>query len=211
MAKIKLYKIDLVKQFLDHVVKISRLCELYDDGETSFSKELAVKLRVLFHSTDRDKSLFRKLKLEHLMFVDTSNSYDPKNLVAHHGLLSVSFKYNPARLIPRFENNDYQMVTFKNWWDSKKVIVDGKKNVFTRKSLVRELADTDGGAHVDSSLKSDYFDLSRANSLGWIYKDETTGKVHPLNDPVPPCIRQICYEVIKTFELYDLKIESKIK
>jgi len=47
-----------------------------------------------------------------------------------------------------------------------------EKNIFTRRKIVLELSDTDGGAHVDAGLKDDYFALSRDNSLGWFNTDK---------------------------------------
>src|SRR5690606_19081351 len=91
-----------------------------------------------------------------------------------------------------------QKVDFQNWWDSKKIIVDGDKTVFTRRKLILELADTDGGAHVDEGLKNDYHKLTRQNSLRWFQVDKW-GKSKAMDNPVPPTIRQIAFETIQTF------------
>ena len=63
------------------------------------------------------------------------------------------------------------------------VLVDNKRNIFTRRKIVCEIADTYGGAHVDPSLKEPYYNVSQANSLGWIHHDEPTGIDRALNDP----------------------------
>jgi hypothetical protein len=56
-------------------------------------------------------------------------------------------------------------------------------------------------------LKTDYHDLTRNNSVGWFLKDQR-GKIQNLDNPVPPSIRQIAFEVIETFKTVDLETES---
>jgi len=211
MGKVKISKDDLVKQLRETLERIDKFCKIYDEGDVSIAKDIAVKLRILFHNTNLSKSLLRQLKLEHIQFVDSAGKYDPKNLIAHHGLLSLSFKGSDVKLTPLLKSSSLNLVPIKNWWDSKKVIVDRKKNIFTRKDVILEPANTDGGAHVDSEINQNYYDVSRANSLGWIYKNDATGEERPLNDPIPPCIRQIAYEVLETFKRIDIEKESKLK
>jgi hypothetical protein len=77
------------------------------------------------------------------------------------------------------------------------VIRDKNNKTFTRKDLVLNTANTDGGAHIDPNLDQAYASLSRFNSLGWKYfrrdiEDDFR------NSPVLPSIRQIAHEVLKT-------------
>ncbi len=66
----------------------------------------------------------------------------------------------------------------------------------TRCDLVLNVADSDGGAHVDPSLDEAYMDLSRNNSLGWILREGDA--VGPFPPPVMACVRQIGHEVLVT-------------
>jgi len=209
--KINRSRKDLLDQFNDTILKLRKFCNLYDDGDKSMAKDISVKLRLLFHTTDYSKSLLKQVKLEHIQFKDSAFSYDPRNLMTHHGLLYIRIDTQGIRLSPHLELSVISSVSFANWWDSKKVIVDKKKNVFTRRKIVLELANTDGGAHVDSKLKEDYFNVSRANSLGWVHFDPKTNKNTPDEDPIPPCIRQIAYETLLTIENIDIERESNLK
>jgi hypothetical protein len=208
--KTSINKAQLIIQLNDCLKRLRTFNEIYDSGDISIAKDIAVKLRLLFHNTNKSKSLIRQLKLEHVSFVDTADPYDARNLLTHHGLLQLNCINNDFSLGPMLTLSKIRHVDFNNWWDSKKIIVDRKKNVFTRRLIILELADTDGGAHVDPELNEYYYDLSRANTLGWTYHDVKTNSDQPLNDPVPPCIRQISYETELTFKDIDFDKTSRL-
>jgi hypothetical protein len=205
-----LTKIELFDQLNDCLEKLILFNQIYDSGNLSIAKEIAVKLRILFHNTNNSKSLIKQLRLEHILFIDTASKYDPRNYFPTHGLLYIFSDNFGGCLVPKLNKSENKSVTLENWWNSKIVISDKMNNLFTRKKIVLELVNTDGGAHVDSALNVPYYDLSRANTLGWIYHDGITNKEKPLNDPIPPCIRQISYETILTFQNTDLEKESKL-
>ena len=99
---------------------------------------------------------------------------------------------------PKFDK-DKQLVNYQNWWDGKKVIAEGKKQTkpptkqisFTRRDLIKLVADTDGGAHVDAAINTDYHKLRNENLLGWY--------------------NLTAYEVLNTFNLIDIARESQLK
>lgn len=214
--KQKLDKGELIQQLKNQLDKIKDFASLYDSGKPTYAQDIAVKLRILYHNTNSSKSLLRQLKLEHISFVDTGKKYSSNNLMSHWGLITVkstighghdgSWSYDA----PLDKSSEIQTVNFQNWWDSKKIIVDGKKNIFTRKKIIQELADTDGGAHVDEGLKEDYHQLTKQNSLGWFQVDKW-GKSEAMGNPVPPTVRQIAFETLETFKNLDIEKESGIR
>jgi len=110
-----------------------------------------------------------------------------------------------------FKNlNGHRNVLFDNWWDGKKVLSDKFKYTFTRKDLICKVANTDGGAHVDPSIHKDYNEVSRNNSLDWFIIDHSNDNTTPLNNPIPPCIRQIAYKVIMTFQNINIEKSTKL-
>ena len=63
------------------------------------------------------------------------------------------------------------------------------------------VADTDGGAHVDPELEEAYMAISRENSLGWFFGDgNTTSAVE--RRPEQACMRQIAHEVLSTIHQF---------
>ena len=62
-----------------------------------------------------------------------------------------------------------KLVPFDTWWN-KIVIVDTKRDRFTRKDIILTISNTSGGAHVDPYLDEAYANLTKHNSMGWRYK-----------------------------------------
>jgi len=63
---------------------------------------------------------------------------------------------------------------------------------------VLNVANTDGGGHVDPALDEAYLDLSRNNSLGWVINKGDVQR--PFPPPVMACVRQIAHEVLETLK-----------
>ena len=79
------------------------------------------------------------------------------------------------------------------------MIFDSGKNIrFSRADGILEMANTDGGAHVDPTLDAAYAALSRENSFGWEVHlgDGARGIVE--NSPVPPLVRTAAHELYGT-------------
>jgi len=81
------------------------------------------------------------------------------------------------------------------------MMYDTDNVTYTRKQLILEVANTDGGAHVDASLNATYHAITRVSGSGISYKLPDADEVY-LN-PVPALIRQIGHEVISTFKKID--------
>lgn len=199
---------EIIEKLKTTISKIELLCNIYDKGEIDIYLELAVKLRVLFHSTNSCKSLIRLAKLEHISCIDTAHKYNPNNLVAQMGLLALFMGNKDGGYMAVKHLNEHKNVDYENWWNGKKVLSDKFQKTFTRKDIICNVADTDGGAHVDPSIPFDYNEISRNNSLNWCKFSPENG-TQSMGNPIPECIRQIAYEVIMTFQ--NLNIEESTK
>lgn len=89
---------------------------------------------------------------------------------------------------------------FDDWWNEW-VIVDHNKSAFSRKDLILNLANKDGGAHVDPKLDQDYANLTRNNSVGWTGYDGI--KEFPVTDIELYSVRQIAYELLHSLQAYE--------
>lgn len=200
---------EILEKLKANISKIELFCTIYDSGNIDIYLDLAVRLRVLFHSTNRCKSLIRLAKLEHIYFIDTAHKYNADNLLSQMGLLMFFIDNSGGEYKALKHLNGHKNVDFENWWNGKKVLCDKLKNTFMRKDIICNVADTDGGAHVDSSITSEYNEMSRKNSLDWFNFSPEDG-ARPMGNPIPECVRQIAYEALLTFKNINIEKSTKL-
>jgi hypothetical protein len=203
--RVRKTKSDLLVELSDQVALLSHACKSYDQGLQAIGKHIALSLRVLLHHHGNSQALLQQLGLRSKHFMDTAGDLNPRNLLTDCPLCLMSMggganEYQPLCVQGGGPLRE-RWIPFEKWWNNN-VIKDGKNRYFNRRQLILNVADSDGGAHVDSSLDEAYMDLSRNNSLGWII---TEGDVQrPFPPPTMPCIRQIAHEVLET-----LKVKAK--
>lgn len=184
---------DLSQHWSDHLEFLITSCDSFDKWRESEAKRIAVTLRVLFHNTTNSHSLFNQLKLNNnFLFLSTSDLYTPSNLLSSWTLISIGFNGESIEYKPlgyRKENPNLLM-GFDDWWNQ--IVFADKENVYSRKDIVKFVANQDGGAHIDPGLDKKYAALTKHNSLGWITDQGTP----PKNNPVYNAIRQIADEVL---------------
>ncbi|MHA2067639.1 MAG: hypothetical protein ACXABY_25020 [Candidatus Thorarchaeota archaeon] len=184
---------------------LERSAASYSNGCEDEAKRLAVVIRVLVHDTESSTSLLTSLGKKNIKFYDSSLKYDPNNLLSYSGLTTMRMSTSEGEsYFARLDwgaptGSQIRKIPFGIWWDRMFVIRDKDRKTFTRKALVLNVANTDGGAHVDPSLDESYADLSRFNSMGWKVFNRDV-KDNFKNSPILPSIRQIAHEVIKTLK-----------
>ena len=190
MPKVKQTKPELLSHLEDIIGFIEASSLAFDAGKTGEAKRLAVSIRVLLHDSKNSRSLLGLLgcKDGHSFF-NTAIPYAPKNLMSHHGLVGLRVGsdsggsyYAPLGYGP--PSRPYKFVKFPEWWNES-VIVDSKKQKLKG-----------GGAHVDPELDEPYANLTRKNTIGWVYSDGTNEK--PLMDVEKHSIRQVTYEIMES-------------
>ena len=194
--KIKKTKQEILNHLREHINYLSRSAALFDEGIEEEAKRIAVSLRVLMHQTKTSHSILNQIN-QKVSIYGTALKYDPVNLLTHLGLTAMSVSNEEAKYVAPLSNRSKKQIGFQQWWNEV-VIVDNKKNRFTRKDLVLVVANQDGGAHVDPEIDETYAMLSKGITAGWAFKkgEEET----PLEHIVLVSIRQICYEVLFTFQ-----------
>lgn len=173
-------------------------CDSYDSGNHAEGKRIAATLRLLLHDTNSSKSLTNQLGLKDQSFLSTCSelSVDPMVKTSETGLINVFLgDDSPTFYVPLDAASDKKDLTFEDWWNEV-IIIDPEENKFFRKDIVLAIANQDGGAHVDPTLKSEYASLSRKNSLGRMMQKD--GKWQALETPELATVRQIGHEVLKT-------------
>jgi hypothetical protein len=196
---------ELLGHLRDQITFMKQSANSYDKGFEDEAKRLAVIIRVLVHDTRNSTSLLTLLNKKAIRFYDSAIPYDPQNLLPYNALTMMGLSPDKSGFYaaPLDGGADTRSKTrripFKIWWQGMFVIRDKNNKAFTRKDLVLNTANTDGGAHIDPNLDEDYASLSRFNSLGWkVFRRDIEDDFS--NSPVLPSIRQIAHEVLKTLK-----------
>jgi hypothetical protein len=147
------------KKFDEQLGFLQTSCRLYDQGAEAEALRIALSLRVLFHNTGSSTSLMTHLGLNSVMVVSTKLGAMP--LGDHTAFFKIELSLNsptPVRAIPKL-GNEFIPTPLPDWWE-KETVFSSAKSTYTRKHLVWAAANQDGGAHVDSNLKTFYTELA---------------------------------------------------
>ncbi len=203
--RIKRSKSDLINELNDQVSLLVHACHSFDTGLQPISKHIALNLRTLLHHQGQSRSLLEQLDLRNKHFLDTAGDLNPNNLLSDNNLCVMRLGGGQSQYLPSCATGGRPIkerwLTFPQWWNNN-VVKDTQGRYFNRRQLILNVADTDGGAHVDPELDEAYMDLSRNNSLGWILIEGNIER--PFPPPTMACIRQIAHEVLET-----LKVKAK--
>ena len=221
----------------EQLERLSTDCIAFDSINECAYANISVTLRSIFCDTTKQESLLTKLHLkEQLRMLDTSlkpgtNSFWSLGdnfsnqtivlpdiyggLVAKEAVLSDGKKlyhYKPLATHPQYaqyEKNSIQEERFlsvKDWLE--KVIYDDKKGVkLSRYDLIKEVANKDGGAHIDEDAKKskEYLQFRSCDGLGI----SVNGKRDAFsNNPVPSSLRQMAQEVLTSMQIANLKLNK---
>jgi hypothetical protein len=144
-----------------------------------------------------------------LRFFDSAMPYDNENLLSHSSLVEMHVMAHKTEPMPIFDDvlNPPRWVKFDEWWNGL-VLVDKEKNEFSRRDIVLNLANKDGGAHVDHKIDEKYQKLRAGNGLGWFTIAED-GRSIAGEDHVPATMRQIAHEMLKSLDPEYTKVKAE--
>ena len=152
----------------------TRAATAYDTGVESEAKRLATTIRVLVHDGRRpSRSLLTHLGVrDRLPWTDTGLGVLREAALTIGSGLCIT-QMDPATGESRFAallgnlppERIHPGAAFADWWRDS-VLTDADGTEFSRKDLVLQVANKDGGAHVDATLPTDYAALTRDNSIG---------------------------------------------
>ena len=209
-------KDELLKHLEEQLYFIEKSFEDYEKNEVE-AKRVATNIRTLVHDTNNSTSLLKLLNGKQIPFLNTNA---PKNSVAYWQLTKVNMQGNVfdantpyvgivgkhvigsdeginiiySPIYKAWTNfNDY--IDFETWWGAE--IYDNKKgDVLTRKGLILNVANKDGGAHIDN-LKQEYSSFKKSDIL----KFEVNGILQGAdNIPAYPAVMQISWELFHSIK-----------
>jgi hypothetical protein len=200
--KIRQSEDELIGKLKEQVTLIRNSADLYDNGDEVEAINLAIRLRVLLHDSNRSKSLLGQLHRKQIDFSDSATEYPScRSEVGHSDLthMKMSTSDGISHVAPLDNDWKDKKSHFPDWWQKNVILVDELGNIYTRETLVLQVADTNGGAHVDTHLDETYAHLSRDSTLG-LMAVRNGRKEDFRNRTVRPSIRQIAHEVLRTLK-----------
>jgi hypothetical protein len=194
----KLTPEDLERAFGEQWRVLRKSCNAYDSGDMAEAKRIAAALRTFLHDTRKSRSLLQQLGMKDILFFDTAQDIDERNLLPTFGLVFVASTPSGGSYIPPLNlplARQVWMLPFDHWWS--KVVVRVPNELDLRRSdLVLMMANQDGGAHVDASIDERYYKLTREHVGGWSVATQA-GNV-TLDGIEAASVRQIAQEVLSS-------------
>lgn len=197
-------KDELKKELIEQLQLLRHACRAFDGGLEAVAKYISVSLRVLLHHHGQSRALLDQLGLRSGRYLTSAPPLNPRNNLTECNLVLMQVGTTRARYIPLIAAGSspfpLQPISFVDWWNNP-VLKDNRGRTFCRCELVLNVADTDGGAHVDPELEEAYMAISRKNSLGWVFNN--AGKDSALEGrPELACMRQIAHELLTTIHQF---------
>lgn len=171
-------------------------CGLFDQGRPIASKWLSVQLRSLLLTRGRTcNALLGQLGLLDQSFMDTSGvPLEPGQVAALNGLVAVELGSRTGYVARHDELSDSAWLPFDRWW-GREVVRSSAGAGFSRQQIVCNVAETDGGAHVDKRLVDTYAEFARTR--------DSTENINLGGNGISSerwLLRQIAHEVLRTLE-----------
>ncbi len=197
------------KQHLANQLRfIERSCQAFDSGDETEAQRIAISARIICHQTSRSVSLLTHLNGANILMLSTANS--PLGPGGPCNLASLVFvrtdegvSYRSFAMLDRA--NVKRLIPFQEWWGTE-IVCLAQGVQMTRKSIVLEVAERDGGAHVDSNLKPDYMKIKSGESLAVTFLPAGGEPVKiPLESHVAMTLRQIGFEFLHSSDLLALQ------
>jgi len=192
--KVKLQKPEIIILLKEELSELDKLCSVFDSGSEVVITSMAKVVSRIFQNTETSKSLLNQLKLSHVSIYCSAEFYNPKSLINYLGLLNLKRKAEFGwNYYPKLNLEDLKLVSFENWWQNKKVIIDSLGVSYSRAKIIKSISIDDG-------------ELDQLDTSGWTIND---GKGIKIN-PIAATVRQIAFELLTSFKTIDLEKESKL-
>lgn len=177
MGKLQQTQSELWAQLSDQTELLMLHCAHFDEGREVVAKSMATTLRVLLHSNPNPKSnsraLLDQLGLRTGRWRSVAHAGHPRDhkfpctIVGFAVSMVVGSSERSARCTPvlRAADEGLRRSPFATWWTEPVAYNSDSGKVFSRMDIVRHIADTDGGAHVDGVLDASYSALRSGDFL----------------------------------------------
>ena len=173
----------------------------YDCGSVWEALRLATSVYTLVHDGGRNsKSILTQMNAKSgLRFLCSSDPVSPSNMIASHNLVMMEASLNGARYRPVLEAmpEQWRWTAFSTWWEKDPIFSSGNgKGLVTRKNLVFNLRNKEGGAHYDPAVAESEYTAMAERAL-WTFSSSQHQEVE-LHGLELATMRQIAFEVMQS-------------
>lgn len=128
-------------------------------GKDVQALNVAITIRVLLHASKSSKSLLSRLHIDYLNLpIYDKPPLGPKTVFAVRTPLVISGDGTKGTARPQFDNGLYHLVPLSRWWNDDYQPLGALR--LSKKEIVLNVANKDGGAHIDSKLPDHHATLS---------------------------------------------------
>jgi hypothetical protein len=186
---------------------LERSCQSFDGGFEDEAIRIAQCIRVLMHDTKKQTSLLAHLNARNIVLrsscLDIASKIQPgARALKFNGMGQFEVGAAGARYYPKLGNGMFHGdLPVEQWWGQTIFILDPGTWV-SRRDVVLDAADKDGGAHVDALLTPVYERLVESGDLGFFVGEH--GKQIPISGHHYVALRQMGYELLNSSALLAL-------
>ena len=184
---------------------LARSAKSYDEGFVDEGIRMATVIRTLIHQTNRSTALLTHLGNPAVALLSTCAQMSPRTLAFEMIAAQTLSSDGTASIKPNLGATGYRkFLPVAEWWNQEVAIPYTGRRV-TRKEIVLDAANRDGGAHVDAKLSADYVALSSGRGpFVWYDSDgNETARWQPSGIQLV-YLRQFAYELLESPELLHL-------
>lgn len=181
---------------------LTESCNSYDKGFKDEAIRLATVIRVLIHNTKNSTSLLKHLNATAINLLSTTNGAT-QDTVMYFGLGTMKLSGVDSEYFPSLDFGPIKtMIPVNEWWNQIVFVLDAQTKL-SRKDIILDAANRDGGAHVDLNLSTEYQALAADGAIGsFVYAEKNGGNVtKPITQAHFVAIRQMAYELLNSPEL----------
>lgn len=201
---------DFMSELKKQLGFLERSCKDYDEGYKDEAIRIAVAIRVLIHHTksptypNGSVSLLSHLNSNHIGLVSTA-SPDLSGTLFDTGLGHIQITTGDQLKVthtPKLGNSsDINVISVDEWWNQRFT----SASEMTRKMLVLDASNKDGGAHVAGSLPARYANLRTGTvTIQHIDEKEEVISHESVPDVDAVALRQMAYELLTSRELVEI-------
>jgi len=141
----------------EQVLMLARRCDAFYEGHQFEARDIASILRKLLYDYGTSKSLLGQLGFKNKIKYLDSRMHGNLHLQSLKGVW-------PRTVVPYRLYNDEDTHEFDDWWNNQRFIILYKNVEFSRKELVLEIANRQGGDHIDPNSDKRIAMLNRNQS-----------------------------------------------